>query len=99
MAWPAGEPRGKKTGGGKAGTPNRRSVELEEIFGDLDFNLPNYLVGLLPQLSPEKQAEVCLGLMPFLYPRRKPTEAPKPDSRMSIADLVRMIEEEEALEV
>jgi hypothetical protein len=64
----------KKTGGRRAGTPNRRSVMLHELLQSLDCDVPKRLVALLPELSPERQADVLLELMQYLYPKRKAIE-------------------------
>lgn len=80
-------PRAKgtpKTGGRKKGTPNKKSLELNEIFHNLDFSIPDKLVSLLPSLSPEKQADVCLKLMEFQYPKKKAVEVKNEDSGLQL---------------
>ena len=47
---------------------------LQELLQDLGCDVPQRLVTLLPQLSPEKQADILLELMQYLYPKRKALE-------------------------
>ncbi|MGZ3775201.1 MAG: hypothetical protein ACXVCY_15020 [Pseudobdellovibrionaceae bacterium] len=58
--------------GRKKGTPNKKSQSLSEILNAHDFNVPEKLIELLPQLSAERQADLLLDLMGYLYPKRKP---------------------------
>ncbi len=62
----------KPTGSGRRkGTRNKKSEALEAILDSLGFNLVDELIKRLPKLSPEKQADIILGLMPFVYPKKK----------------------------
>lgn len=61
--------------GRKKGTPNRRTQALQEIFEAHDFVIPEKIIEILPRLSIEKQAEILMDLMSYLYPKRKATEA------------------------
>lgn len=63
-----------KTGGRRKGTPNRRTIDLTERLENVGLNVPERLVELLPQLSAEKQVEILMDLMTFLYPKRKAIE-------------------------
>lgn len=63
-----------KTGGREKGTPNRKTFLLHEFFESVKFDLPLEIIKLLPTLPPEKQADVLMGLMSYLYPKRKPVE-------------------------
>jgi hypothetical protein len=76
MARPSGLP---KTGGRKTGTPNRKTAALKSIVDELGLDVPSRLRELLPNLSPEKQADVLLDLMSYLYPKRKAIEHSGPD--------------------
>ena len=44
MAWPVGQPRGTKTGGRKAGTPNKRSLEFQKIIDEQVFSPSEALI-------------------------------------------------------
>ena len=44
MAWPIGQPRGKKYGGRKKGTPNRRSEDLLETLSMQEYDSAEALV-------------------------------------------------------
>jgi hypothetical protein len=74
MGRPGGLP---KTGGRTKGTPNKRSLSFEESLADLCFNPVRELVALMPRLSSEKQADVCLQLLQYLFPKRKALELRK----------------------
>jgi len=71
MARPTGLP---KTGGRKLGTPNKRSLRLNEIFNSLEFYIPSELVKLLPDLEVKDRAQVLLKLLEYVYPKRRPIE-------------------------
>jgi hypothetical protein len=71
MPKPKGSP---KTGGRKRGTPNRRSVALQEAFDAINFSVPDKIIELLPSLDPNKQADLLIDLMEYLYPKRKSLE-------------------------
>lgn len=64
----------QKTGGRQAGTPNRKTLDLEARLSDLNVDVPKQLFDLLPELEPAKRAEILLDLMSFLYPKRKAIE-------------------------
>jgi hypothetical protein len=79
MPRPSGLP---KTGGRKPGTPNKRTEMLSDALACLDCDVPSKLIQLLPQLTPEKQATVLLGLMPYLYPKRTAIELDQNDNQL-----------------
>lgn len=60
-----------KTGGRKKGTPNKRSLEIFDSLNKLGHNPIDELFSLIPQLQPKDQAQVLLGLLPYLYPKRR----------------------------
>lgn len=68
---------GKKptASGRKKGTPNKKTLVLSESLEKLKLDIPARLNELLPLLSYEKQADVLLELMSYIYPKRKPLEA------------------------
>jgi len=63
-----------KTGGRKKGTPNRATQNLVEALDTLNFDIPSKIYELLPKLSSEKQVDVLLKLMEFVYPKVKAIE-------------------------
>ena len=63
-----------KTGGRKKGSLNKKTLELSQILKKANINVPEKIIELLPTLDTEKQVEVLLKLMPYLYPKRKPKE-------------------------
>jgi hypothetical protein len=64
----------EKTGGRQAGTPNKRTLHLIEILEEYGINLPAKIFELLPTLLPEKQIDVLMQLLAYVYPKRKALE-------------------------
>ncbi|MBY0554222.1 hypothetical protein K2P97_06815 [bacterium] len=60
--------------GRQKGTPNKKTLILTEILDSLDCDVTQKLTELLPQLQPEKQADVLLELMSYIFPKRKALE-------------------------
>ncbi len=65
----------KKTGGRNAGTPNKRTLELRQLFEESGYDPISHIVDLLPELSPLDQVKTSIKILPYLYPRRKAIEA------------------------
>lgn len=63
-----------KTGGRKAGTPNKKTLSLQESLEANDFNLVDKLLELYPYLDTDKQAYTLLQLLSYVYPKRKSVE-------------------------
>lgn len=63
-----------KTGGRKAGTPNKKTHVIRGLMDDLQFDPFAKLVELLPDLKPHIQAQICLKLMDYKYSKRKAVE-------------------------
>jgi len=83
MARPEGLP---KTGGRKLGTSNRKTLFLKETLESLGHELPTRIIALLPQLSPDRQMDVYLELMQYIYPKRKAVAFELEQSSHSIDD-------------
>lgn len=60
--------------GRKKGTLNKNSKHLADVLESIGFNIPEKLVEILPQLTIEKQADVLINLMSYIYPKRKAVE-------------------------
>jgi hypothetical protein len=74
------KPKGSlKTGGRKKGTPNQKTLVLKSINEALGVDVPQKLAELLPFLEPDKQADVLLELLNYIYPKRKALEHSGPD--------------------
>jgi hypothetical protein len=71
MARPTGT---LKTGGRQKGSLNKSTLMLRESLDLLKLNVPEKLAELIPQLPIEKQADVLLKIMPYLYPQLKHSE-------------------------
>ena len=64
-----------KTGGRKKGTPNKKTEDFFSVLESIELNLVDEVYKILPELSPEKRADVLVKLMEFAYPKRKALEA------------------------
>jgi hypothetical protein len=60
--------------GRKSGSRNKRTQHLVDILESVNFSIPQKLIELLPKLSDEKQADVMLEMMSFVYPKRKSSD-------------------------
>ena len=63
-----------KTGGRQKGCRNKKTLLLQGFFESQGVDVPTKLMSILDQLQPEKQADVLLNLMQYLYPKLKPQE-------------------------
>jgi formylmethanofuran dehydrogenase subunit B len=63
--------KGRKTGGRSAGTPNRKTSDLCEFFESAHFHVPTELMKIFSSLDADKQVDVLMRLMEYLYPKRK----------------------------
>lgn len=70
-----------KSGGRIKGTLNKKTQHLAEVLEELNFGVLARLVELMPKLSIEKQADILLSLMSYLYPKRKAFELTNLDSK------------------
>jgi hypothetical protein len=58
--------KGKKTGGRKAGTPNKKSQEMRELILGLS---DKYLASDLETLEPRERALIIARLLAYVIPR------------------------------
>lgn len=63
-----------KTGGRKKGTPNKRAGLLSNILETNGIDPLSIILTKLEKLKPTEQIRVCLDLLPYMYPKRKPVE-------------------------
>ncbi len=68
-----GQQKSSKSGR-KKGTPNKKTKVLSHLLNEEELSIPGRLLEILPQLTVEKQADVLLGLMPYIYPKKKAIE-------------------------
>jgi|SRR6185437_457708 len=68
-----GDPRPPNSGR-KKGKPNKKTEALHELLLASGLEPVENLKRLLPTLEPEKQADVYLKLLEFIYPKRKAVE-------------------------
>lgn len=71
MPRPLGLP---KSGGRTKGARNKKSILLRETLELLGCDIPKMIIELLPQLTPEKQADVLMNFMKYIYPMKKAVE-------------------------
>lgn len=70
-------PKGlQKTGGRQKGTPNKRTNGFLEILDSKGINLLEEVLDEAMALEGREKANILLGLLPYIYPKRRPTEAP-----------------------
>ena len=78
MPWPKGKPRGSKPPGAgrKKGTPNKRTVEIEELFRRHHFNPIERMIELCnkPRVPLEIKAQFLKELAQYGWPKRKAVE-------------------------
>lgn len=63
-----------KTGGRKAGTPNKSTSELRELINELVSNEIEYIIDNLSKLTIAERIEVTLKLLPFSISKLQPTK-------------------------
>lgn len=66
--------KGAKTGGRKAGTPNKRTTDLLEVIGN--YNPLEALINIAGDKNTPLDAKIKinLDLLPYIYPKRKAIE-------------------------
>lgn len=84
----------EKVGGRKKGTPNRLTENLEIALAEMNLDPVAILTRLMPKLPPEKQADIALNLMGYLYPRRKAIEI---NPREILNERVKQMSDEELI--
>ena len=68
-----------KAGGRQKGTPNKKTLELLEVWESLGYDPAYALHHELPLLEPEQRAQIHLKLMAYKYPQRKAIEHSGPN--------------------
>lgn len=63
-----------KTGGRKAGTPNRATLQLHNELKRNGVDVVAELSKTLGELSTDRRASILLELVSYLYPKRKAVE-------------------------
>jgi hypothetical protein len=61
--------QGQKTGGRKAGTPNKITIELRKTLKAVIAAELETLPGTLAELSPKERIELTIKLLPFCMPK------------------------------
>lgn len=100
MAFKKGQP---KIAGRKKGSPNKRTLALQELWDTFNYDPARALQELLPKLEYEAQANVHLKLMPYKYVQKRAIELSGPngepiksgldnESKILLDELVTVIE-------
>lgn len=69
----------KKTGGRKKGTPNKRTLAFSDTLEARGVDLVGEILDIANGLPAREKIGIYLNLLPYQFPKRKPTEAPAPD--------------------
>jgi hypothetical protein len=70
-----GKPMGlPKTGGRTKGTPNKRTIGFGETLEARGINLLDEILNQAARLSGREKMKVYLDLLPYQFPKRKPTD-------------------------
>ena len=90
----------KKTGGRKAGTPNRKTQELSELAKSLGVNPFEIMLlfskgdhkklGLKFPIAPEVMLQAARSASEYLFPKRKPVDK-SGDAGETLTDILRAI--------
>lgn len=75
---------GKKTGGRVAGTPNRRTVEVQERLRELDCDPIEGMarIAMDERNAPELRGRMFAELAAYLAPKRRAIEVPNTGQRI-----------------
>lgn len=68
-------PGSPKTGGRKKGTPNTRTFDLCATLAHRGLDPLDEILKASQSLSARDKIKIYLEILPYLYPKRKPTEA------------------------
>ncbi len=71
MGKPAGSP---KSGGRKKGSPNKRTVAFIDALDARGIDLLGEVLDLAQTLDTDDKIAIYLALLPYQFPKRKPTE-------------------------
>jgi hypothetical protein len=64
-------PNTPKTGGRQKGTPNKRTALMADLLESQGICLVDIILMIVPVLEPNKQVDVLMGLLPYVYPKRR----------------------------
>jgi hypothetical protein len=75
MGWPKGKPR-PPTAGRRKGTPNKRTVLIDELLAQHQFNPVERMIALCNQddLPLDLQVQILKELAQYVHPKRKAIE-------------------------
>ena len=94
-----GKPKGlPKTGGRKAGTPNKASLSPDVLFESYDFDVVGEFLESVKDLKPSDKTIALLKFMEFVFPKKKSLESfseyPDKKDQASSLDLSRISDSE-----
>src|SRR6516225_6719236 len=84
---------GHKTGGRKAGTPNRKTQEISELLESLGHNPIEAMVRIAtdPEASLELRRRMNAELVQYVYPKRKPEEVAGDQANLHIPNKISIV--------
>lgn len=82
----------EKSGGRKKGTPNKRSLGFGEVLAERGIDLLEEILEEAKTLTASERVSVYVSLLPYQYPKRKPTESQPP---LSIDDYINSLDKRE----
>jgi len=84
---------GHKTGGRKAGTPNRKTQEITELLEPLGHNPIEAMVQIAtdPNASLELRGRMNAELAQYVYPKRKAVEVAGDQANPQIPNKIRIV--------
>jgi hypothetical protein len=84
---------GHKTGGRKAGTPNRKTREISELLESLGHNPIEAMVRIAtdPEASLELRGRMNAELAHYVYPKRKAVEVAGDQANPQIPSKIRIV--------
>lgn len=91
MGKPVGSP---KTGGRKKGTPNAKFWGFLEVLQSRGIEPLGEILDELQRLSGPEKIKVYIDLLPYLYPKRRPT-----DQTLSLNEIVNTMSRDELREL
>lgn len=83
----------EKTGGRKAGTPNKTTIETRNFIQNVVNNELRFIEDLMLELTPKERVDVLIKLLPFIVPKTSEVSVIEPEKPRNILIKVNRREE------
>lgn len=83
----------EKTGGRKAGTPNKTTIETRNFIQNVVNNELTFIEDLMLELTPKERVDVLIKLLPFIVPKTSEVSVIEPEKPRNILIKVNRREE------